>query len=67
MEQLAELLGKHVGQWISIYVIGPSANAVGGKVTKVVPQYVELEQEGNLSAYVPLDKIVYITAQKQGS
>ena len=67
MEQLAELLQKHIGQWISIYVIGPSANAVGGKVARVVSQYVELEQEGNLLAYVPLEKIVYMTLQKQGA
>ncbi len=45
--------------------MGSFANAVGGKVTRVFEQYVELEQEEGFFAYIPLDRIVYITIQKQ--
>jgi hypothetical protein len=65
MAQVAELLKKHIGQWGNIYVKGSFANAVGGKVTKVLEEYVELEQEEGLMAYVLLDRIIYITFPKQ--
>ncbi len=65
MGQIAELLKKHTGQWGNIYVKGSFANAVGGKVTHVFDEYVELEQEEGLMAYVLLDRIIYITFPKQ--
>ena len=65
MAQVAELLKKHIGRWGNIYVKGSFANAVGGKVTKVFDEYVELEQEEGLMAYVLLDRIIYITFPKQ--
>ncbi len=65
MDQIIELLKSHTGLWGNIYVMGSFANAVGGKVTQVFEQYVELEQEEGFFAYIPLDRIVYITIQKQ--
>ncbi len=65
MDQLFELLEKHIGQWGTLYVAGSFANAVGGKVTRVYTQYIELEQEEGLLAYVPLDRIIYVTFPKQ--
>ena len=65
MGDIAELLKKHLGQWGNVYVKGSFANAVGGKVTHVAEQYVELEQEEGLIAYILLDRIIYLTFPKQ--
>ncbi len=66
MDQITELLRNHIGVWVNVYVMGSFGNAVGGKVKQVCEQYVELDQEENLLAYVPLDRIVYLTVQKPG-
>ena len=64
MEHLAQLLEKHIGQWIAIYVMGSFANMVGGKLTQVSSNCVVLDQDNDF-AYVPLDRIVYLTFPKQ--
>ncbi len=64
MEHLAQLLEKHIGQWIAIYVVGSFANMVGGKLTQVSPHHVVLDQDNDF-AYVPMDRIVYLTFPKE--
>ncbi len=67
MGQITELIKNHIGVWVNIYVTGSFGNAVGGKIKQVCEQYVELDQEENLLAYVPLASIVYLTIQKPGN
>ncbi len=63
MDQFDELLKRHMGMWVNIYVTG-FTNALGGKVASVSSHYVELDQEENVLAYIPLDRIGYMTTQK---
>ncbi len=63
MEEITKLLEKHIGKWTAVYVTGSFPNVVGGKVTQVFPHCIELDQE-NVVAYVPLDRILYVTFPK---
>ncbi len=63
MEEITDLLGKHIGQWVAVYVAGAFPNVVGGKVSRVFPHCLELDQEQVL-AYVPFERIIYVTLPK---
>ena len=65
MEEITDLLAKHVGQWAAIYVAGAFPNVVGGKVSRVFAHCLELDQE-HVLAYVPFERIIYVTLPKVG-
>ena len=64
MDQIAELLEGYIGERINIYVMGSYSSAVGGRISRVSEQYVELDQEESLLAYIPIERIVFFTIQK---
>jgi hypothetical protein len=66
MEEIINLLAQHVGQWVAVYVAGAFPNVVGGKVTGVYNHCMALDQE-HVIAYVPFDRVLYITVPKQGA
>ncbi len=63
MEDVVEQLKDHIDKWTAVYVTGAFPNVVGGKVTRVFQHCIELDQE-NVVAYVPLDRILYVTFPK---
>ncbi len=63
MEDIIKLFEKSIGQWVAVYVMGAFPNVVGGKLVQVFPQCVAVDQE-HVIAYVPLERILYITLPK---